>query len=301
MEQMKHDLDMAVLLTVVDEGGFSAAARAIGQTHSAISKRIRYLEDRLGVQLLVRTTRRMRLTEAGERYVIEAREILARIAALESEISDRSGRLRGRIRLTASNAFGQKHIVPAVVDFMKQNPEVEIDLTLSDAVVDLVRDGFDMAVRSAVLPDSSLVANKLMTNRRVVCAAPDYLARMGTPEAPDDLARHACLRLSLSSAFNEWGLCGRAEQRLRLGKGMSCNSLEAIHAACLAGLGIAWLPMFLVGPDLEAERLTPLLDAHRDPASDSAVSIVRPASEIVSARIRALTDFFVERFRNAVL
>jgi DNA-binding transcriptional LysR family regulator len=301
MEQMRYDHDMALFLTVVDKGGFSAAARAVGQTHSAISKRVRQLEDRLGAQLLVRTTRTMRLTGAGERYVYEAREIMERITALESEISDGTSQLKGKIRLTTSNAFGKMHIVPAVIYFMQLHPEIEVDLTLTDAVVDIVQDDFDMAVRNATLPDSSLIGRKLMTNRRVVCASPEYLARQGVPNTPEDLARHACLRLNLSSVFNEWGLKVHSEQRLRLGPGFACNSLEALHVACVAGLGIAWLPMFLIGPDLETERLTPVLDAYRDVSTDSAISIVRPAGHFVPARVRALTEFFVERFRASIL
>lgn len=301
MEQMKNDLDMSVLLSVVDEGGFSAAARATGQTHSAISKRIRQLEDRLGAQLLIRTTRRMRLTEAGERYVRGVRDILERIDLLETEITEGTGQLQGKIRLTASNAFGQMHVVPAIVAFMRQHPGIEIDLTLTDSIVDVVQDRYDVAVRNATLPDSSLVARKLMTNRRVVCAAPEYLLRHGRPERPEDLADHACLRLNISNNFNAWGLIRPPDARMRLGPGFACNSLEALHTACLAGLGIAWLPMFLVGPDLECDRLVPLLDAHRDPATDSTISLVRPAGDIVPARTRTLIDFMVERFRGQIL
>ncbi|MEP5154742.1 LysR family transcriptional regulator [Planktotalea sp.] len=301
MEQMRHDLDMALLLAVVDEGGFSAAARAIGQTHSAVSKRVSQLEERLGAQLLIRTTRSMRLTQAGERYVAEAREIMARITVLESEISDGSAKLQGKIRLTTSNAFGQMHVVPAIVDFMKQHPEIEVDLTLTDAVVDIVRGNFDLAVRNAALPDSSLVAVKLLTNRRIVCASPEYVRRRGTPAVPEDLINHACLRLNVSSAFNEWGLKSQGATRFQLGRGFACNSIEALHAACLASLGIAWLPMFLVGADLEAGKLSPLLDEYRDVSTDSMISVIRPAGDIVPARIRTLTDFFVDRFRASIL
>lgn len=291
---------MALLLTVVDAGGFSAAAREIGQTHSAISKRISQLEDRLGAQLLVRTTRAMRLTQAGERYVCEAREIVDRIRALESEISEGTKQLQGRIRITTSSAFGKMHVVPALTDFMKLHPGIEIDLTLTDAVVDIVQGNFDMAVRNAAMPDSNLIARKLLTNRRVICAAPDYLAQHGKPETPAALAQHACLRLNLSSTFNEWGLLSPNGARLRLGPGFSCNSLEALHSACVAGLGIAWLPMFLIAGDLESGRLSSVLEEYRDTATDSAISIVRPSGDIVPARIRALTEFFVERFRTPI-
>lgn len=299
LEQMRYDLDMALVLAVVDKGSFSAAARAMGQTHSAVSKRIGQLEQRLGVQLLIRSTRSMKLTEAGEHYVLEARDILHRIISLEDRIADGGDRLRGRIRITTSNAFGQMHVVPAVLEFMEVHPEVEIDLTLTDVVDDVVRDGFDVAIRSAALPDSSLVARKLLTNRRVVCAAPSYVERRGRPNSPEDLADHACLRLNLPSAFNQWEL--RSVQQVRLGPGFACNSIEALHAACKAGAGIAWLPMFLIGPDLEAGRLMPLLDDYRDPATDSTISILRPAGDIVPARTRAVISFLAERFRKLIV
>lgn len=299
MERMRHDLDMALVLAVVDEGSFSAAARAMGQTHSAVSKRIGQIEQRLGVQLLIRSTRSMRLTEAGEHYVLEARDILHRIASLEERIADGGAGLRGRIRVTTSNAFGQMHVVPAIVKFMELNPEIEIDLTLTDVVVDIVRDGFDVAIRSAALPDSSLVAFKLLTNRRVVCAAPGYIERRGRPNRPEDLADHACLRLNLPSAFNQWTL--KSTHQVRLGPGFACNSIEALHAACIAGTGIAWLPMFLIGHDLKAGRLVSLLDDYRDPAVDSTISVLRPAGDIVPARTRALIDFLSERFRKLIV
>lgn len=298
---MKHDLDMGLFLTVVDEGGFTAAARVVGQTHSSISKRVRQLEDRLGAQLLIRTTRNMRLTDAGERYVLEAREIMQRITALENELSDNRNRLKGKIRLTTSNAFGQMHVVPALVEFMNAHPDINIDLTLTDAVVDIVQENFDMAVRNATLSDSSLIARKLMTNRRMVCGSPAYFEKNGLPKSPSDLKNHACLTLSISSAFNDWGLQVKDGTRPTLGAGFSCNSLEALHAACVAGLGIAWLPMFLVADDFETERLVTALDEYRDAASDSVISIVRPSSDLVPARVKALTEFFVERFRSKMI
>lgn len=298
VERMRHDLDIALFHAVLDAGSFSGAARALGQTHSAVSKGIGRLEDRLGVQLLVRSTRQMRLTEAGETYASETRDLLARLRDVEAEIAEGTGSLRGRIRVTTSNALGQRHVVPMLLEFMAAHPEVEIDLTLTDAIVDVVRERMDLAIRSAALRDSGLITRRLMPNRRVVCAAPAYLTRCGVPERPADLAHHGCLRLNLSGAFNAWGLRWGADQRRRLGTGFSCNSLETLHLACLGGHGIAWLPMFLVSRDIEAEALVPLLDEHRDPASDTTISIVRPDVERVPKRTRALIDFLVERFRR---
>lgn len=297
---MRHDLDIALFHAVIDAGSFSGAARALGLTHSAVSKRIGLLEDRLGVQLLLRSTRQMRLTEAGETYAAETRPLLTRLREVETEIAEGMTTLKGRIRVTSSNALGKMHLVPALFDFMCTHPGVEIDLTLTDAIVDVIRDRMDIAVRSAALPDSNLVARKLMTNRRVVCAAPAYLAQHGMPERPSDLAQHACLRLNLPSAFNDWGLVWDTDRR-RMASGFACNSLETLHAACRAGHGIAWLPMFLVARDIDSGALVPLLDEYRDSKSDTDITIVRPDTELVPRRTRALIDFLSDRFRKLAL
>jgi DNA-binding transcriptional LysR family regulator len=291
LEQMRHDTDLAVFHAVLAAGSFSGAARQLGLTHSAVSKRINSLEERLGVALLVRTTRQMRLTEAGEIYAAETAELLARLEAVENEIVEGTGAVRGRIRVTTSNALGEMHVVPLLLDFMRAYPQVEIDLTLTDAIVDVVRSGVDLAIRSATLQDSSLIARKLMTNRRVVCASADYVARHGAPESPSDLADHACLRLNLPGAFNNWGLRWSADAKPQLGRGFACNSLATLHFACLQAHGIAWLPMFLVSSDLKSKRLVPLLDGHHDPASDTAIAAVWPAATIMPKRTRTLIDF----------
>ncbi len=295
---MRHDTDLSLFHAVLEAGSFSGAARALGMTHSAVSKRMAALEDRLGAQLLVRSTRQMRLTEAGETYATETRDLLARLTAVETEISEGSAALKGRIRLTSSNALGQIHVVPALFAFMDTHPGVEIDLTLTDAIVDVVRDRMDVAIRSADLPDSSLVARKLMTNRRVICAAPAYLSWRGTPSRPDDLTDHACLRLNLPGAFNHWGLRWSDDQKRRLGSGFACNSLETLHTACLQGHGLAWLPMFLIARDIEDGSLVPVLDDFRDREADTTISIVRPELDLVPKRTRALIDFMVAWFRK---
>ena len=203
--------------------------------------------------------------------------------------------------MTTSNALGQMHVVPALLEFMRRHPQVEIDLTITDGIVDLLRERMDIAIRSAKLPDSSLMSRKLITNRRIVCAAPSYLDRHGRPQRPRDLADHRCMRLNLPGAFNDWGLQWEGGQRHELGRGFACNSLETLHTACRAGHGIAWLPMFLVAQDIDAGLLVPLLDEYRDPESDTSISIVRPEMDLVPRRIRALVDFLVDHFRQLVL
>ncbi|WFF41639.1 LysR family transcriptional regulator [Salinicola endophyticus] len=293
---MRYEADMAIFHAVLSAGSFSGAAANLGLTHSAVSKRITALEDRLGVQLLIRSTRHLRLTNAGELYAAETRDILARLTAVETEVAEGAGTVRGRIRVTASNALGRMHVVPALFAFMQRYPEVQVDLTLTDTVVDIVQEGMDLAIRSANLQDSRLVARKLATNRRMACASPVYLAARGTPQRPEDMHNHACLRLNLAGSFNQWGLASASGQRVQLGAGFSCNSLETLHAACRQGHGIAWLPLFLVKQDIEDNVLLPVLEAYRDATCDTSISIVRPHMHYVPNRLRVLTDFIVDWF-----
>lgn len=293
---MRYEADISIFHAVLSSGSFSGAAADLGLTHSAVSKRIGVLEDRLGVQLLIRSTRKIRLTNAGELYAAETRDLLARLNAVETEISEGAGTVRGRVRVTASNALGSMHVVPALFAFMKRYPKVEIDLTLTDAIVDIVQDGMDIAIRSASLRDSRLVARKLATNRRMACASPSYLAERGAPQSPEDMKDHECLRLNLPGSFNQWGLVSSKSQKIQLGTGFSCNSLETLHAACWEGHGIAWLPMFLVKSDIEENVLSPVLEEYRDTTCDTSISIVRPQMHYVPNRVRILTDFIVDWF-----
>ncbi|AYF86379.1 LysR family transcriptional regulator [Pseudomonas sp. DY-1] len=289
--------DMLILVAVVDAGGFSPAARKLGMTHSAISKRVQRLEDRLGTQLLLRTTRTLALTEAGGRYVREARPILEDIRALEAAVSLDSDAPRGMLKVTSSNAFGHHHVVPAVVDFMRVYPEIKVDLTLTDAIVDIRHERIDVAIRSGALSDPSLVAQKLGSNERVVCASPTYLELNGMPARPSDLSEHLCLKLNFESRFNDWEFRSASNRAIRLEGSFSCNSVEAIRTVCLAGVGIARLPAFMVRDDLASGRLIPLLkDFSR--SSDAAIYALRVASDFVPARTRVFIEFLSARFAS---
>ncbi|WP_122073456.1 LysR family transcriptional regulator [Pseudophaeobacter sp. EL27] len=293
---MTQKTEMEILLTVVDQGSFSAAARVLGYTPSAVGKRVHHLEERLRVPLLIRSTRRMTLTEAGQRYVEETRELLARLTKLEADIADDADSLRGPIRVTCSAALGRIHVVPQLVLFMERHPEIEIDLALSDKLVDLVGEGFDLAIRSGTLPDSSLISRKLMTNRRLPCAAPGYLDQHGVPQQPESLAAHRCLRLPRERLVSDWGFRWRPGSPDRLGAGFSCNSLDALHAACCGGQGIAWLPEFLIREDLRAGRLLPLLADCVPPDAGGAIYVLRPEAAFQPRRVRALADFLAGHF-----
>lgn len=291
--------ETALFLAVVDHGSFSAAARAIGQTPSAVGKRIRLLEERLGVDLLTRSTRRMALTDAGRRYAEDAREILSRLEALEEDITAGTGQLRGTVRLTSPIAYGQRFVVPAVTEFMHRHPQVEIELSLTDRKIDLVAEGVDLAVRTGIVADSGLIGRRLGPYRRSICAAPDYIAAHGTPRTPGDLGSHRCLRLPTEKMPIAWGLEVSAHKGLRLGPSLVCNSLDALHDACCAGLGLACLPEFMAGKSIAAGHLVPLLQAHHDPAADGAILILRPETSVVTRRLRALVDHLVAHLRPA--
>ncbi len=295
---MVQKTELEILLAVVDHGSFSAAARMLGYTPSAVGKRVHQMEQRLRVPLLVRSTRRMALTEAGQRYVEEARDLISRLTALEEDISDDAKNLRGTIRLTSSAALGRLHIVPLVIEFMEHHPEVEVDLLVTDKIVDLVGEGFDLAIRSGVLPDSSLISRKLMDNRRMPCAAPTYLDQHGVPRQPEELTGHRCLRLAHERQLSDWGFNRMSGSAIRLGSGLSCNSLDALHAACCAGRGIAWLPEFLITHDLRNGRLVDVLTDYSEVGAGGGIFLLRPETTFLPRRVRSLIEFLTGRFGN---
>lgn len=294
---MDRYTDMAILVAVVDAGGFSPAARKLGMTHSAVSKRVQRLEDRLGTQLLLRTTRTMALTEAGDRYVRDARPILDDIRALEAAVMLDSDTPRGLLRVTSSNAFGHHHVVPAVVDFMRVYPHIRVNLTLTDSIIDIRHERIDVAIRSGALSDSSLVARMLGSNERIICASPGYLEAMGRPATPSDLSAHQCLKLNFESRFNDWEFRAPSSREVRLEGNLSCNSVEALRTACVAGAGIARLPRYMVSDDITAGRLIPLLQDSSH-SSDSGIYALRVVSDFVPARTRVFIEFLAERFSS---
>lgn len=290
--------ELEILLAVVDHGNFSAAARVLGYTPSAVGKRVHQLEQRLKVPLLIRSTRHMTLTEAGRRYVDEARILYARLTALEEDISDDTNTLRGLIRLTSSAALGRLHVVPLIIEFMDRHPEVEIELQLTDKLIDLVGDGYDLAIRSGVLRDSPLISRKLLDNSRRVCASPAYLEKFGTPLTPDALTTHRCLRLRHERQHSDWGFSSQRSGVARLGTGFTCNSLEALRAACLAGHGVAWLPEFLVSNDLHVGSLLPVLGDYMTSSAGGGIFLLRPETTILPHRVRTMIEFFTNRFNE---
>ena len=288
--------EMGVFVQVVDAGSFSAAARALRVTPSAISKQIARLEGRLGVRLLQRSTRQIAVTEEGRAYFQNAARILADVAETERALASAKGEPVGTLRVNTSIAFGRRQIAPILPEFMARYPKLRIDLSCSDAIIDLVEENVDVAIRIAHLTDSSLVARKLADNRRIVCAAPDYIARRGKPERPDDLKQHNCLTLSYASSLNVWEFEERdGLKRIEVSGNIESNVTEMIYDLGLAGMGILRSSEFVVGADIRAGRLVPLLTEYQQPESPP-MWAVYPHRRHLSARVRALVDFLVEKF-----
>ncbi|TIL87955.1 MAG: LysR family transcriptional regulator [Mesorhizobium sp.] len=294
---MDRQETMGVYLAVVEEGDFSAAARRLRMTPSAVSKIIGRLESRLGVRLLQRSTRRISLTAEGSTYAESARRILNDIT--EAEIAVQPGaEPRGRLRVSLPSAFGHRLIVPMLPAFIDRYPAVELELMFTDAIVDLLAEETDVAVRVAAHSDSRLVVRRLAPNRRVICASPRYLERHGMPTTPDDLQGHICLGVTARGGLNIWEFDGPdGLQSMRIRSPIEANSTEALRRLALAGIGIIRMSEILVGPDIEAGRLTALLTGYNHP-DGAPICAVYPPGRILSPRVRVLVDFLAEQFAN---
>lgn len=286
---------MAAFVRVVEARSFSAAAAALGLTRSAVSRQIAALEERLGVRLLNRTTRRLSTTEAGSIYYERCVRVLAEAASAERAVMDLDEAPRGTLRINAPMSFGLGHLGGALAEFAALHPALKIDLTLDDRVVDLVAEGFDVAIRIVDLPPSTLVARKLAVNRRVLCASPDYLAKSGVPERPEDLSRHRCLAYTYLATGNEWRFRGEdGPITVRIDGAFAANNGDVLRQVALAGGGIVLAPTFIVGDDLRAGRLVPLLTKYME--ADTGIYAVYPQTRRLSPKVRALIDFLVARF-----
>ena len=281
---------------VSETQSFSEAARRLRSSKSVVSRHVSTLESELGARLFHRTTRSLTLTEAGRSYLEHASRILADLEDAKRSVSQLQSAPRGQLRVNAPMSFGLLHLTPALPEFLTRYADIEVDLTLNDRFVDLVDEGFDLAVRIGNLEDSSLVARKLAPIRRVVCASPAYLKAHGVPATPDDLKQHECLYYSNVALSHEWrfvrdnGRPWTVEVRGRL----SANNGDALKAAVLRGLGLAILPTFIAGDDLRAGALVTVLDKFI--AQDMTVNAVYPHSRHLSPKVRAFIDFLAERF-----
>lgn len=281
--------DMQLLVETVDRGSFSAAAARLGLSKQYVSRRIGALEERLGVQLMVRTTRRLNLTALGRDYLERARRILADVDDADAAVSSHGALPRGRLRIAAPVSFGQAYLSPLLARFVLGCPEVQVDVDLSDRTVDLVAEGYDLAVRVGVLPDSTLIARRLMPSRLVIVASPDYLARRGRPNDLEALTGHDAL-LYRRERGPEWWLTVDGEPRwVPLRGRMTSNNGDVLRDAAVAGLGLAQLPLFVVRAPLEDGRLVRLLEALDPPAG--AVWAVTPQHRQLSTAVQAFVSF----------
>lgn len=289
---------MIVFARVVEARSFSTAAEQLGMSKSTVSKHVSRLEDRLGARLLNRTTRRLNPTEVGLAFYEHCARIAAEVEEAEAVASRLQTSPRGTLRVNAPVSFALLHVVPAIPEFLAHHPELTVDLTLNDRFVDLIDEGFDLAIRIATLPDSSLIARRLAPNRMVVCAAPAYLERHGVPREPGELGRHNCASYTYPALKNEWSFReGKREITIAVRGNFQSNNGGALRAAALAGLGIVLLPAFIVGEDLKIGTLKRLLGAYELP--ETSVYAVFPHNRHLSAKIRVFVDFLAARFGPA--
>ncbi|GAB4072171.1 LysR family transcriptional regulator [Ancylobacter sonchi] len=292
--------EMQVLVEVADRGSFSAAGRSLRLSPSAVSKIVARIEARLGVRLLVRSTRALVLTAEGEAYVARARAILASIEEAERQVAGgAAAEPRGRLRVSASVAFGEHYLVPLVPQFLALYPRVSLDLSLTDSVIDLLGERTDLAIRIGPLRDSTLKARRLAESRRMIVAAPAYLERHGVPATPADLDRHNCLRFNFRRSLDDWPFRDPATGAWftrPVGGNFEGNSGATVRRLALEGLGLARIGAFHIRSDIAAGLLVPVLEEYN--AGDvEQMSAVYVGHAHLDARIRAFVDFLAERIR----
>ena len=278
-------------VAVATKGSLTAAANAEGVAPAVIGRRIDALEARLGVKLMVRTTRRITLTHEGSAFLEDCQRLLTDWASAEASVSAGGVKASGYLRITSPAGFGRRHVAPLVPRFLALHPEVNISLNLSDRVVDIVNESFDCAVRVGDLPDSSLVSVRLADNRRLCVATPAYLQRAGTPQHPSELARHECLTLSSdASQTRGWAFNVDGEvTHLRPSGRLDCTDGQVLHDWCLAGLGIAWRSTWEVEHEVASGQLVSVLDAFAAPPNG--IYAVFPHAKHLALRVRLWIDF----------
>lgn len=288
---------MILFANVVDHGSFSATARSLGLTPSAVSKQISQLENRLGVRLLNRSTRHISLTQEGQAFYERCAEIAAGVNEAEALAISLGKRPQGTLRVVSTVAFGKHQVLPLLPAFLADHPDLALKLELTDKPVDLASTDYDMSIRfTEQIDDASLVACKLARNRRLICASPDYIAAHGAPQTLAELSGHNCLRISDVEHWNDWHLAnGNSETVFHAEGNFLTNSADAVYHATLAGLGIARLSTYLVGADLREGRLVHLLADHAEDHSDIVALYLDRRN--LSPKVRVFIDFLTAHFR----
>jgi len=291
--------EMSAFVRVVEQGSFAAAAQDLSLTASAVSKIVTRIEQRLGVQLLTRTTRRIALTAEGETYFRHCRDILAAIEAAEAEVASSGASLQGLIRVNASTSIGRYQIAQILPGFLARHPGMTVELDVTDRHVDLIVENVDVAVRTGQLADSSLVARKISEARRIVCASPGYLERRGTPAVPADLLKHNCLLVTNFAHLARWPFyTPEGLNRLAVSGDVTSDSSDVLLELALAGHGIIRTLEMLAAGHVRSGRLVPLLaDVHVD--EPTPVWAVTPPGRNRVPRVRAFLDYLVEQLSGA--
>ena len=292
---MDHLTSMRVFVRVVERGGLSAAAEAERISPTMVGKHVRYLEERLGVRLLNRTTRRQSLTEAGQLYYDRSKHALAEVEAADACVNRMRQVPRGVLRVTAPVSFGAYRFTPALNDYLANYPEVRIELSLNDRIVDLVEEGIDAAIRIGNLPDSTLIARPLAPYRMVVCAAPAYLEKHGRPQNPGELKDHNCLDFLNVPAQNLWPFAvGGGVRHVEVSGSLYVNNGHALRAAAVAGLGIILSPWLLADDDIAAGRLVPLLEEWAAPRKP--LHLIYPSTRHMTPKLSTFADCVLRHF-----
>ncbi|MCH2241010.1 MAG: LysR family transcriptional regulator [Aquabacterium sp.] len=283
-------------VAVSTKGSLTAAAQAEGVAPAVIGRRIDALEERLGVKLMVRTTRRITLTHEGSAFLEDAQRILADLTSAEASVSAGGVKASGHLRITAPAGFGRRHVAPLVPRFLAAHPDVSLSLNLADRVVDLVNEGFDCGVRVGDLADSSLVSVRLADNRRLCVAAPGYLKRRGTPLHPQELMQHDCLVLSSESSQTRGWAFSIDDQvvHLRPGARLDCSDGQVLHDWCRAGLGLAWRSTWEVQAEIASGELVSVLDAFAAPPNG--IYAVFAQRKHLPLRLRLWIDFLKQTY-----
>jgi DNA-binding transcriptional LysR family regulator len=291
MDRLKQ---IEAFVSAATRGSLSAAARVEGVTPAIIGRRLDALETRLGVKLLLRTTRKLTITFEGQAFLEDCQKTLNDLANAEAAVSLGSVRASGQLRVSAPSGFGRRHVAPLVGDFMLANPEVRVNLNLSDRLVDLVNENIDCAVRIGELTDSSLISVRLGEMRRMVVASPAYLVAHGVPRQPADLANHECLSLGQQRGWVFRNPEGGQVDTIKVGGTFECNDGAVLHEWALAGRGLAWRSLWEVGQDLKEGTLTSVLDAWQAPPMG--IYAVFPQRRHLPLRVRLFIDLLKETY-----
>jgi DNA-binding transcriptional LysR family regulator len=294
---MDRFIEMEAFNAVVDSGSFVKAADNLNTSKAAVSRYVSDLETRLGVRLLHRTTRKLSLTDEGQIFFLRSKELLSELNNAELEITSRNDVASGLIRINTPVTFGIKHLSPLWGKFLERYPEIKLEITLADRIVDLVEEGYDVAIRIANLASSNLISKKLSATRLILCASPAYLKKHGIPQHPDELAHHATIAYSLFSTKDEWHFDGPEGQiSVKTNPRIHSNNGDTCRAVALNGMGIILQPSFLISEDIQSGALIELMPQYK--SIELGIYAIYASRKHLAPKIRVLIDFLAENLKN---